>query len=178
MSDLRPAVLPRLQRFEVTVCQACSRSTQRGTLRLALRTASRLGDGPIWFALAVALPLLFGAAALSAVARLAALGVVAGIVSAALKRLISRPRPYVAHGAIVAGAHPLDRFSFPSGHTLHAVAFTVVATAHYPMLAWLFVPFTLLVAYSRVALGLHYPSDVAAGAAIGGLLAWACLCAF
>ena len=32
---------------------------------------------------------------------------------------------------------PLDEFSFPSGHTLHAVAFTVVALAHYPVLAWL-----------------------------------------
>jgi undecaprenyl-diphosphatase len=66
---------------------------------------------------------------------------------------------------------PLDRFSFPSGHTLHAAAFTTVALAYYPMLAWLLVPFAVLVAMSRVILGLHYPSDVFARAAIGLSLA-------
>lgn len=52
---------------------------------------------------------------------------------------------------------PLDEFSFPSGHTLHAVAFSLVAMAHYPVLAWALVPFTASVAVSRVVLGLHYP---------------------
>lgn len=67
---------------------------------------------------------------------------------------------------------PLDRFSFPSGHTLHAVCFTLVACAHYPGLLLLLVPFTLLVAASRLILGLHWLSDVIAGAGIGGLMAW------
>ena len=54
----------------------------------------------------------------------------------------------------------LDEFSFPSGHTLHSVACSVVLTAYYPMLGWVASPFTLLVASSRIVLGLHYPSDV------------------
>jgi undecaprenyl-diphosphatase len=66
---------------------------------------------------------------------------------------------------------PLDEFSFPSGHTLHAVAFSLVAMAHYPVLAWALVPFTASVAVSRVVLGLHYPSDVLAATAIGSALA-------
>ena len=61
--------------------------------------------------------------------------------------------------------------SFPSGHTLHAVSFTVLATSSFPELAWLLVPFATLVAASRVVLGLHYPTDVAAGAIIGATLA-------
>src|SRR3546814_19828118 len=66
---------------------------------------------------------------------------------------------------------PLDEFSFPSGHTLNAVAFSLVAVAHYPALAWLVLPFAASVAASRVVLGLPYPSDVLADTAIGSALA-------
>lgn len=53
------------------------------------------------------------------------------------------------------------------------MSFSVVASHYYPQLAWVLVPFTLLVASSRVFLGLRYPSDVAAAAAIGLALAYA-----
>jgi len=68
-------------------------------------------------------------------------------------------------------AAPLDRYSFPSGHTLHAVSFTWQAGAHFPELLWVLVPLAALIGASRVVLGLHYPSDVLAGAAIGAALA-------
>ncbi|HEY9143233.1 MAG TPA: phosphatase PAP2 family protein, partial [Arenimonas sp.] len=57
------------------------------------------------------------------------------------------------------------------GHTLHAVAFTIVALAHYPALAGLLPPLAASIAASRVVLGMHYPSDVAAAMGIGALLA-------
>ncbi len=72
---------------------------------------------------------------------------------------------------IEAAAAPLDRFSFPSGHTLHAVSFSLIVTAHYPALAPLVFAFAALGAASRPILGLHYPSDVLAGAAVGAALA-------
>ena len=62
-----------------------------------------------------------------------------------------------------------------SGHTLHAVSFTVVALAWYPWLALPLVPFTASVAVSRVVLGLHYPSDVLAALGLGSVLALASL---
>jgi undecaprenyl-diphosphatase len=46
---------------------------------------------------------------------------------------------------------------------------------YFPALAWILVPFTVLVAISRVVLGLHYPSDVLAGAAVGAGVAQAVL---
>ena len=75
------------------------------------------------------------------------------------------------HDRILPRVAPLDEYSFPSGHTLHAVSFTLIAVHYYPKLAWLLLPFAVLVALSRVVLGLHYPSDVLAGALLGAGLA-------
>ena len=88
-----------------------------------------------------------------------------------LKRWTRRPRPFASDVRIRAWIAPLDEFSFPSGHTLHAVAFSIVAVAHYPLLAVVLLPFTACVALSRVVLGLHYPSDVLAAIGIGSTLA-------
>jgi undecaprenyl-diphosphatase len=82
-----------------------------------------------------------------------------------------RERPYISLAGVVPGTKALDRYSFPSGHTLHAASFTILAVSSFPQLAWLLVPFAALIAASRVVLGLHYPSDVAAGALIGAGLA-------
>jgi len=90
-----------------------------------------------------------------------------------LKGTTRRERPYHWATGITAAVPLLDRYSFPSGHTLHAVSFTVVALHYYPQLAWILVPFTLLVASSRVVLGLHYPSDVLAAVGIGFVLGYA-----
>jgi undecaprenyl-diphosphatase len=128
-----------------------------------------------WYALMAALVLLDGRTGLAASAHMAATGVVALLLYKGLKRWTRRPRPCASDGRIRAWVAPLDEFSFPSGHTLHAVSFTIVAVAHYPALAWLLVPFTASVATSRVVLGLHYPSDVLAATAIATALAFVSL---
>jgi undecaprenyl-diphosphatase len=135
------------------------------------RAVSRLGDGVFWYALIAGFALVGGAAALPAVAHMAATGAAGVLLYKWLKSRTSRPRPYQVRAAIRRGADPLDRFSFPSGHTLHAVSFSILMVAYFPTIAWLVVPFALAVAVSRLVLGLHYPSDVLAGAGIGAALA-------
>jgi undecaprenyl-diphosphatase len=132
---------------------------------------SRLGDGVIWYALLLSLPLLHGRAALRPVLVMALIGFIGVVLYKLLKHTLVRERPFITHSGISLHGAPLDRYSFPSGHTLHAVAITWQAVAHFPELGWVLVPFTSLVAASRVVLGLHYPTDVLVGAAIGGLLA-------
>ncbi len=161
----------RLVNREQGWCLAANRWGARAAVRAYFRLVSRLGDGAFWYALMAALILFDGWRGLSASAHLAATGVIALILYRKLKRWTRRPRPYAADRRIQPWIAPLDEFSFPSGHTLHAVSFTVVALAHYPVLAWVLVPFTASVAVSRVVLGLHYPSDVLAATGIGCALA-------
>lgn len=132
---------------------------------------SRLGDGVIWYALMAALALFGGGNGRMAALHLACVGLASLGLYKTLKRWTKRPRPCAADLRIRAWVAPLDEFSFPSGHTLHAVAFTIVALAHVPTLAWVLIPFAASVAASRVVLGLHYPSDVLAATGIGSALA-------
>lgn len=152
-------------------CLRANRWGQWSGVRRFFAVVSRLGDGVFWYALMGALILFDGMDGLAASAHLAATGVIALTLYKLLKRWTRRPRPFASDVRIRAWIAPLDEFSFPSGHTLHAVAFTGVALAHYPLLAPLLLPFAAAVAISRVVLGLHYPSDVLAATAIGTTLA-------
>jgi undecaprenyl-diphosphatase len=135
------------------------------------RLVSRAGDGVFWYGLMLALLVRQGWDALPVVLHMIVAGLAGTLLYKWLKGVTERPRPYQACPAICCLTAPLDRFSFPSGHTLHAVVFSLVASAHYPALGWLVWPFTALVALSRLVLGLHYMSDVAAGAVLGATVA-------
>ena len=152
-------------------CLRANRWGQWNGVRRFFATISRLGDGVFWYLLMAMLVIADGYAGLAASAHLAATGAIALLLYKLLKRWTRRPRPFASDVRIRAWIAPLDEFSFPSGHTLHAVAFSIVAVAHYPLLAVVLLPFTACVALSRVVLGLHYPSDVLAAIGIGSALA-------
>jgi undecaprenyl-diphosphatase len=164
-----------LGRRDAGWCLRANRWCSRGRARPFFAVISRLGDGVAWYALMAMLVVFNGLAGLLASVHLALTGAVALALYRLLKRYTQRPRPFVFDARIRALVAPLDEFSFPSGHTLHAVAFSLVAIAHCPVLAWVLVPFTASVAASRVVLGLHYPSDVLAATALGASIAAASL---
>jgi undecaprenyl-diphosphatase len=149
------------------VCVAANRWGARRAVGLFFSAVSRLGDGMFWYALMVVLPIIYGQRGLVAAAHMALTGLTALQLYRVLKRWTRRPRPFRVCPGVIAHVPPLDEFSFPSGHTLQAVGFTIVALAWYPQLAPLLVSFTVLIAASRVILGLHYPSDVLAAILIG-----------
>jgi len=164
-----------LDRFcvaDAALCLRCNRCIRHPAVLVWFRTVSRLGDGVFWYALMLGLVLADPDRGPAAALHMACAGGTGTLIYKWLKGKTSRPRPFAVHQSIEPGCDPLDHFSFPSGHTLHATAFSWVAIAWYPGLAWMLVPFTLMVALSRPVLGLHYPSDVMAGALLGGLIGW------
>lgn len=161
----------RMESRELALCELCNRACRHRMVKRFFVGVSRLGNGVFWYSLMILLPLWYGMQALQTSLHMFFVGLIGLALYKYLKSHLVRQRPYILHGGITLGAAPLDLYSFPSGHTLHAVAFTTVALVYYPQLAWLLIPFAGLVAMSRVILGLHYPSDVVVGAAIGALLA-------
>jgi len=160
----------RVDHAEHALCLRLNRGSRYTPVRRFFAIISRLGDGIFWYLLMLTFA-LSGAQGARVASQMAAAGIVGMVLYRQLKHRLVRERPFSSHSAISLGAVPLDRYSFPSGHTLHAVCFTLVATAHVPGLAPILIPFTLLIAASRVVLGLHYPTDVLAGALIGAGLA-------
>jgi len=164
------SVFRRADAAEYKLCLRLNRGCNVPSLRTLFAIVSRAGDGVFWYTLMLFMPVAYGSAGLYPALRMAGVGIVGLLLYKYLKARLVRERPFITLHGVVAGTKALDRYSFPSGHTLHAVSFTVLACYSFPHLAWLCVPFASLVAASRVVLGLHYPTDVLAGAAIGATL--------
>lgn len=85
-----------------------------------------------------------------------------------LKELIQRPRPYVDLDAVrqLVGS---GGGSFPSNHALNNAAAAAIIGSLYPRWAWLAAGVAFVIGFSRIYVGVHYPSDVLGGFAIGAI---------
>ena len=169
--DKLATAVQRFDRFDTELCTLLNRTSRFPAVRMLFRVVSRLGNGIFWYSLMAALPLVAGRDGALIALHLGLTSVAGVAIYQRMKARFGRERPYVHHDTITCATPPLDRYSFPSGHTLHAVSFTAIACIYLPPLAWVLVPFTALVAMSRMILGLHYPTDVLVGAIIGAMLA-------
>jgi len=132
--------------------------------------ATRGGDGWLWYALGLGMLAFGGEARLEALASsVAAVGSGIGLFLW-LKKRIGRQRPCALAACCWHTLLPPDQFSFPSGHTITAFAVAASVMHYYPTLAPELWFCAASVAVSRVVLGMHFVSDVVAGAGIGGLL--------
>ncbi|TCM63235.1 PAP2 superfamily protein [Acinetobacter calcoaceticus] len=161
----------KLLDLDLKGCMYLNNFSHSQQVALFFKIISRLGDGSFWYAMLLLVWLKHGWAYGYQLMYLLLGGAVGTLLYKILKHKTTRPRPYQVHQVIVMGERPLDHFSFPSGHTLHAVLATIVLGYVHPPLLIVMLPFTVLVALSRMVLGLHYPTDVLMGALIGASVA-------
>ncbi len=142
-------------------------------IRIWALCATRGGDGWLWYAMGLMI-LLFGGEERFLAAGSAAVASGTGIiVFLRLKKVTGRKRPCAIEPHVWATLLPPDQFSFPSGHTITAFSVALTLSHFYPSLAVGLVFCAVSIAVSRILLGMHFLSDVLAGAAIGSLLAFA-----
>jgi undecaprenyl-diphosphatase len=140
-------------------------------IRVWMLCATRGGDGWLWYAMGLVI-LLFGGALRFVAIGAGALAAGSGIaLFLRIKKATGRRRPCAFEPHCWASLLPPDQFSFPSGHTITAFAVAVSLSRFYPELAIGLLFCALSVAASRILLGMHFLSDVLAGAAIGTALA-------
>ena len=133
--------------------------------------------GLVWIALAVLVSVLARLPLLTTTAFTALCVWTADLLTMGLKPLIDRPRPYETHADVDPLLGGTLGSSMPSGHAATSFAGAVILGGLYRSGLPYFLVLAVAISYSRVYLGVHYPFDVIAGAAIGAAVSLAALAA-
>ena len=168
-----PALLARLAGPDYALMRRVNAWRPPRWFRLWMIWATRAGDGWFWAACGVALLVVGGGRRYTAFGA-ASLAVMSGIlIFKMLKRKVGRKRPCHVAPHCWSRLLPPDQFSFPSGHTITAFAVAIPLLLFYRRWAAPLLFCAASVAASRIALGMHFLTDVVAGAAIGCALGYA-----
>ena len=135
--------------------------------RAYVLAATRVGDGWLWYAMGLVILLFGGDDRLLAIGAAGSSAATSVLLFLVLKRFACRRRPCHIAPHCWATLLPPDQFSFPSGHTMTAFAVAVPLLLYYPSLTIGLLFCALSIAISRILLGMHFLSDVVAGALIG-----------
>jgi undecaprenyl-diphosphatase len=129
--------------------------------------ATRAGDGWLWYLTGILMLVFGGSERFSATAAAGSAALVGIGLFKLLKKVSGRRRPCEIEPHAWATLLPPDQFSFPSGHTITAFAVAIALGEFYPVVMALLLFCALAIGASRILLGMHFLSDVVAGAILG-----------
>ena len=163
----RPGELLKCLAALDTSLSACLTLTgEAGWQRTVAVLGAHLGDGPLWFVIAVVAFGLGDEVTRHSILLAAVCIIAAGGLTTFLKFRTRRSRPREIPGFY---STRYDPYSFPSGHATRLACQSMVFSHQFPRWAIVFHASALFVALCRVALGIHYISDILVGLAIGFL---------
>ena len=158
--------------FELSVLDAIQEAAAHPSIDAVLLAVSRMGDfGFIWIAVSLAFA-FFVKTRLAGISMLTSLLFGYLVCNLTMKPLFERLRPCDLVEGMSLITCPPD-FSFPSGHTTSSFAASTALAVFYPRLGIPALLFAALMAFSRLYLFVHFPSDIIVGAIVGSLCAWA-----
>jgi len=169
---MRTAVLSYIALRDHRLMSRVNRWPAPRWVRAWMLCATRGGDGWLWYGMGLMIALFGGEnrfVAILTAALAAGLGIALFL---RLKKAANRKRPCALERHCWATLLPPDEFSFPSGHTITAFAVAVSLSHFYPSLELGLLFCAVSIAASRILLGMHFLSDVVAGAAIGTLVGY------
>jgi undecaprenyl-diphosphatase len=138
--------------------------------RILMITMTRGGDGWLWYGIGAILAVFGGEQRFLAIGAGTAAAIAGIFTFRALKHSSRRRRPCEIEPHCWATLLPPDKYSFPSGHTITAFGVAMALGLFYPELIAVLLTAAILIAASRIILGMHFLSDVIAGCVIGILL--------
>src|ERR1700687_4730675 len=136
-------------------------------IRYWMIAATRIGDGWLWYSLGIILLIAGGPNRYAAGCAAGSAAIAGVLVFKALKKISHRQRPCHLEPHCWSRVLPPDRFSFPSGHTITAFSIALVISYFYRGVELPVYFFACSIAISRIVLGMHFLSDVLAGAVLG-----------
>ncbi|WLD59494.1 phosphatase PAP2 family protein [Salinispirillum sp. LH 10-3-1] len=165
-------IFASIHQIDVRTFTWCMGRKRRERITWLSRHLSRTADGPMYLVAALVLYFFYdGFTTAWANAMLLAIAV-ERVLYLIIKKGFKRNRPQEALVDFRSFIRPSDQFSFPSGHTSCAFLFATFMATLFPQFTVVWFIWASSIAFSRVFLGVHFPTDTMVGAVMGSATAW------
>jgi len=164
---MKELILNRVTGWDIACVTSLLRLRSRSSALKIFTLVSRSGDGYLYPLIAVLICVLVPSSAREFILAASIAYALEMALYKLLKNSIRRNRPCHAMIGVTNGVATMDTFSFPSGHTAAAFVMTTLFYYFFPLCAIAVLLWACMIGFSRIYLGVHYPTDILAGTLLG-----------